>query len=82
MKKYSYIIHILLCFISLNIFSQTYNYAAALIPKELKENANAVVRDQSIEITIEDFDKMIVAKREVVTVLNKLGNVDARIVES
>jgi hypothetical protein len=62
-------------------FSQKNEYAALLIPQDLKENANAVVRNNSIEITIEDFDKMLVVKREVVTVLNKLGNVDARMAE-
>ena len=62
-------------------FSQKNEYSAVLIPSSLKENSNAVVRDNSIEITIEDFDRMVVKKREVVTVLNKLGEVDARIAE-
>ena len=68
-------------FFTILIFSQKTNLSALLISQKLKENANAVVRDNSIEITIEDFDKMLVRKREVVTVLNKLGNVDARIAE-
>ena len=62
-------------------FSQKREYASLLIPSSLKENANAVVRDNSIEITIGGVDRMLVKKREVVTVLNKLGKVDARIVE-
>jgi ribosome-binding ATPase YchF (GTP1/OBG family) len=67
---------------SLNFtFCQKNEYSAFLIPSSLKENANAVVRDNSIEITIEDVDRMFVKKREVVTVLNKLGIVDARIAE-
>tara|TARA_B100000795_G_C22804069_1_gene443753 strand:+ start:1066 stop:2889 length:1824 start_codon:yes stop_codon:yes gene_type:complete len=53
-----------------------------LISSELKEDANAVVRNSDIEITIEDVDKMIVSKTKIVTVLNKLGNADARISES
>lgn len=53
-----------------------------LIPIELKEDANAVVRNSSIEITIEEVDKMIITKKEIVTVLNKLGNTDAQIIES
>ena len=52
------------------------------IAPELKENANAVVRDNAIEVTIEDVDEMVVTKKVVVTVLNKLGRSDARIVES
>ena len=82
MKKHIYL-SIITFFFSISFsFSQKINYAALLIPSELKENANAVVRDQSTEITIEDVNKMVVSKREVVTVLNKLGNTDARIVES
>ena len=63
------------------LLSQEIDFTSVNIPLELKENANAVVRDNSIEITIEDIDKMVVSKREVVTVLNKLGNTDAKIVE-
>ncbi|KGL58831.1 DUF3857 domain-containing protein [Polaribacter sp. Hel1_85] len=55
-------------------FSQKNNYSSLLIPVELKENANAVIRDNSIEITIEDVDEMVVRNRKVVTVLNKLGD--------
>ncbi|WP_405608999.1 DUF3857 domain-containing protein [Polaribacter sp. Asnod1-A03] len=55
-------------------FSQQINFSSLLIPSELKENANAVVRDNSIEVTIENVDEMVVTKRKVVTVLNKLGN--------
>jgi transglutaminase-like putative cysteine protease len=79
MKKTNYLIIFLsLLFISKN-FSQKINYASLLIPAKLKEDANAVVRDNVIKITIEAINKMTVYKKEVVTVLNKLGNVDARI---
>ena len=63
------------------LLSQEIDFISENIPLELRENANAVVRDNSIAITIEDIDKMVVSKREVVTVLNKLGNTDAKIVE-
>ena len=63
------------------LLSQEIDFISENIPLELRENANAVVRDNSIEITIEDIDKMVVSKRKVVTVLNKLGNTDAKIVE-
>lgn len=68
--------------ISFTCFSQDLELSALLISKELKEDANAVVRGFSMDITIDDVDKMIVTKKLVVTVLNKLGNSDARIVES
>ena len=61
------------------IFSQENTYASTLIPDELTEDANAVVRNSIIEITIKGIDKMVVYEKEVVTVLNELGNDDARI---
>jgi transglutaminase-like putative cysteine protease len=73
---------LLLLFLSTTFYAQDINFTALLIPKELKENANAVVRDNSIEISIEDVNKMTVKRRKVVTVLNKLGDVDAIISES
>lgn len=60
-------------------YSQNTELIAFSIPAELKENANAVVRNSSIEITIEDFDKMVVSEKKIVTVFNKLGNSDAGI---
>ena len=73
---------ILLLLLAFTCFSQKLEYSSFLIPAELKEDANAVVRNSVIEIAIEDVDKMTVSKREVVTVLNKLGISDARIAES
>ncbi|PQJ79382.1 DUF3857 domain-containing protein [Polaribacter porphyrae] len=72
----------LLISVKSSLFSQNLNYSALLIPKELKENANAVVRNNYLEVIIDDMDKMIVKRRIVVTVLNKLGQADARISES
>ncbi len=60
-------------------YSQDKNYSAFSIPSELKENANVVFRNNAIEITIEAVDRMVVKTRNVITVLNKLGNVDAQI---
>lgn len=65
--------------LSVICLAQQKEYLAFLIPNDLKEDANAVVRNSATEITIEDVDQMIVSKTLVVTVLNKLGNVDARI---
>jgi transglutaminase-like putative cysteine protease len=61
------------------IFSQENTYASTLIPDELTEDANAVIRNSIIEITIKGIDKMVVYEKEVITVLNELGNIDARI---
>jgi len=60
-------------------YSQSAELTVFTIPAELKENANAVVRNNSIEITIDDFDKMVIYEKKIVTVLNKLGNADAGI---
>ena len=69
-------------FFSTLCFSQKTEYSSFLISSELKEDANAVVRNSAIEITIEGVDKMLVSKTVVVTVFNKLGNADARTSES
>ncbi len=47
------------------------------IPKELKENSNAVVRNEQIEIIILAVDEMIVSEKRTVTIFNKLGNSSA-----
>ncbi|APZ46412.1 DUF3857 domain-containing protein [Polaribacter reichenbachii] len=72
----------LLFLVTFNTFSQFSEFSSLTIPPELKENANAVVRNSTTEITIEEVNRMVVSKRVVVTVLNKLGNSDAGIYES
>ena len=67
---------LLLCTVlSASVFAQStdFNLSFLSIPKELTENANAVVRNESKVVTIESVDKMIVEVNRVVTVLNKLG---------
>lgn len=53
------------------IFSQ--DYAAFSIDPNLLSNANAVLRNQSVEISILALDKMRVKTKRVVTVLNAHG---------
>ncbi|OEY71838.1 DUF3857 domain-containing protein [Salegentibacter salarius] len=53
------------------IFSQ--DYAAFSIDPNLLSNANAVLRNQSVEISILALDKMRVKTKRVVTVLNEHG---------
>jgi len=64
--------------LSLPLFSQGLELSALTIPPALKENANAVVRDCVVDVTILSVDKMIVKEKRIVTVLNKLGNVDVK----
>lgn len=80
-KDPSFGLSLLFVFTITAIFSQTSVLSSFTVPVDLKKNANAVFRDNRIEITIEAVDKMVVKKKRVVTVLNKKGNVDARIVE-
>ncbi|MBG7613513.1 DUF3857 domain-containing protein [Polaribacter sp. BAL334] len=51
--------------------------SALLIPKELKENANAVIRNEQIVINILAVDEMVVSEKRTITILNKLGNSSA-----
>lgn len=81
-KEKLFKIYILLFLCTLVSYSQNSELSAFTIPAELKQDANAVVRNNFIEITIEDVDKMVVYKKEIVTVLNKLGQADARIAAS
>lgn len=56
--------------------AQTYTlgqYAINEIPKNLKKNANAVIRENQIIITLDEFDDMTIYQKEVITVLNRSG---------
>ena len=55
-------------------YSQETNYSSFLLPKELTDNANAVVRNHKTFIEVFDVDDMIIKVDRTVTVLNKLGN--------
>ena len=58
--------------LSANIFAQD-NYRVSDIPEELTENANSVVVDHSVNISIPDNRTIISTTRRVITVLNKAG---------
>lgn len=68
-----------LLFISFLNFSQEIRYSSLLMPKELIENSNSVIRDQKIQIDIVSRKQMNIKKTKVITVLNKngLSNIDA-----
>jgi len=63
-----------LFFISIFGFSQVEDvYQAALVPMELKTNANAVVRYASKQIIINDYDDMVIKTKRIVTIYGKKG---------
>ena len=74
--RFSYTLLFLLVFLS--VAAQD-NLLALTIPKELKENANAVIRLSQNDIIITSRKSMTIKDRRVVTVLNEkgLGNMGA-----
>ncbi|MGN6397385.1 MAG: DUF3857 domain-containing protein [Mucilaginibacter sp.] len=56
------------------------SYDASLIPKDLLPYASSVVRDEEITIEVKDLDNAIYHVKKAITVLNKNGDEDARIV--
>lgn len=55
------------------IFAQNTEYSSLLIPDSLKQNANAVVRLDQMDILVSSQRNMNVKKKRVVTVLNEKG---------
>ncbi|MBP8157990.1 MAG: DUF3857 domain-containing protein, partial [Flavobacterium sp.] len=62
-----------LLFFSLTVQSQKLEYAAILIPDSLKQNANAVIRLNEVNISIPTQKEMVIKSKMVITVLNELG---------
>lgn len=61
--------------ISFFSFSQSADvYSALLVPSELKEKANAVVRFQKKTVEILSLDRIKVTNKRITTVYNKYGN--------
>lgn len=58
---------------STTFFAQKTEYSSLLIPDSLKQNANAVVRLNQIDITISSQRNMNIKEKRVVTVLNEKG---------
>jgi transglutaminase-like putative cysteine protease len=75
--KYKF--YIIILWFAINSLNAQNTYTSLLIPDNLKENANSVVRYQLIDINIASQKSMTIKKKKVVTVLNKRGqnNVDA-----
>ncbi|WP_246175220.1 DUF3857 domain-containing protein [Tenacibaculum aiptasiae] len=79
MKKIGYVIVMIMLLLCTSLFSQNAQLSSLLIPIELKENANAVIRHNEITVNVLAVDEMIVKEKRIVTVFNKYGktHVDA-----
>ncbi|CAL2089546.1 conserved exported hypothetical protein [Tenacibaculum sp. 190524A05c] len=64
----------LILWCSLFTYAQDLSLTAIGIPAELTKDANAVIRENYIEINLEAINEMVVKERRVTTVFNKLGN--------
>ncbi len=49
------------------------NYKVSHISEEIRKNASAIVRDQSTDITLHDFDDITIRYSEVITIFDKNG---------
>jgi len=68
------IANIIILFATLTVFSQDNLYSSLTVSKDLKQNANAVVRLNEVEITLKSSSEMVVKEKRIITVLNKKGN--------
>ena len=77
--RYFFYLPILLFFFHFSS-AQNSEFASVLIPDTLKENANSIIRNQSIDIDILSQKSMVIKTYKVITVLNSKGlsNIDAR----
>ena len=64
---------VLLGFYTSLLTAQEISYPVSSIDYSLLENANAVVRNEDIEIEVLAIDKMVIKKSRTITVLNELG---------
>ena len=65
---------VFILFITTSSFSQETQLSYLLIPQELKENANAVIRLNEKTVIVESIRELIVKEKRIITVLNKLGD--------
>ncbi|MFN7044966.1 MAG: DUF3857 domain-containing protein [Flavobacterium sp.] len=64
-------INLFLFLFSSLVFSQ--ENLIAIFPDSIKQNANAVVKNENTEITISAFNRMTIKKYRVITILNEYG---------
>ncbi|MDO7173049.1 DUF3857 domain-containing transglutaminase family protein [Mariniflexile sp. AS56] len=72
--KVKYIVLYFSLVTTLQIYSQEKSHISFTIPSSLKENANAVIRSNQLDVTINSVDDMTVYEKRIITVLNKEGN--------
>lgn len=72
MKEIKFLAIVLLAINSIS--AQVDKHIALTIPKELKENANSVIRLQEIEITINSRELYTTKTKRIITVLNEYGS--------
>lgn len=75
MKKYLFFLGLFFPFL---FFSQ--DYSVASIPEALKKDANAIIRNQHSEYSINAIDDISVTENTTITILNKSGEDYARVV--
>jgi hypothetical protein len=69
------------CFIATSTLANAQqNYDASLIPKELLSYASSVVRNEEVTIEVKSLDNTVYHVIKAITILNKNGDEDARIV--
>ena len=70
-----------LCFLlfALNGFAQD-NYNADLIPTELRNRANAVIRNEETLVDMRSADNVVLTVKKAITILNENGDDNARLV--
>lgn len=71
--KRKYLLLFLVCFFFNYLSAQEVNYTVVSIPDSLKYNANAVHRLHQLDVVIVSQRKMIVKRKQVVTVFNEAG---------
>ncbi len=80
--KISTFVCLLFIALTFQVSAQKKEYIALIVPDSLKENANAVIRLNQIDITISSQKSMTVKEKRVVTVLNQNGLNSINAIES
>ena len=70
---------ILICLSHLFCFSQD-NYSADLIPSAMRNRANATIRNEETVVDMRSPDNVLYSVKQAITVLNKNGDENARLV--
>ena len=78
--KFQSILLFILVFNFNNLFSQDFDLNISTIPDSLKQNANAVILYDDINIELVSYKKMIVKVKKAITVLSELGDANKYVV--